>query len=223
MPPRWPRGRTSRLIARVAAVPLQHHLPDVQGKRARHVEAVGEESSIPGVGPLLGLHPADREDRLVRVAGEQVAAARTAAGQQTVARAAPPLDLGAVLGRRAGHHRRRLLLDPAEGRDVLVRAEQDPGLAGPRLGGEVRLPFGQVVVVLGDPAGHVGGAAVAHRAAQDRQPESVDLQEDDPRRVGPRHLSLAAGDPPHHTQVVLVVVVGPDQDLEHDRGRRDHQ
>ena len=57
-----------------------------------------------------------------------------------------------------------------------------PGLARAGLRGEVRLPLGEPVAVLGDPAGQVRGVAVAHRAAQHRKGEPVDLEEDDPRR-----------------------------------------
>ena len=35
--------------------------------------------------------------------------------------------------------------------------------------------------------------------------------------------ALAPGDPPHHPQAVLVVVVGAQHDLQDDRDRRDHQ
>ena len=163
--------------------PLQQDLPDEQHERARDVEAVREEGAVAGVRTLLGLDPADGQDHLVGIAREQVAAAGAAVGQQAGARGAAALDLGAVGRRGAGHHRPRLLLDPAERGDVLVRAEQDAGLAGAGLGGEVRLPFGEAVAILGDPARHVRGVAVAHRAAQHGQCEAVDLEEHDPRHV----------------------------------------
>ena len=85
-------------------------------------------------------------------------------------------------GAEQRHQRAGLLLHPPKCRDVLVGAEQDPGLARARLRGEVGLPLGQVIAVLGDPAGHVRGAAVAHRAAQHRQREPVDLEAEQPRR-----------------------------------------
>ena len=75
----------------------------------------------------------------------------------------------------------RLLLDPAEGRDVVIGAEQDARLARPGLGRQIGLPLEQVVRVLGEPARHVRCVPVAHRAPQHRQREPVDLQEDDPR------------------------------------------
>ena len=129
------------------------------------------------------------------------------------------LDLGAVGRRRAGHRRRGLLLDPAEGGDVLVRAEQDAGLRRARLRGEIRLPLGQRVAALDEPAGHVRRVAVAHRALQHGQREAVDLEVDDPRRVRLDELVRALRDPLDHAQRVGVVVVRPEDDVEHDRRR----
>ncbi len=113
--------------------PLEDHLPGEEDEGPCRVVAVGEERSVAGVGLLLRLHPADGEDHVLRLAREQVAAAGAAVDEQADAGTEPPLDLGTVLRRRAGHQRRRLLLHPAEGRDVLVRAEQDPRLARTRL------------------------------------------------------------------------------------------
>ena len=130
------------------------------------------------------------------------------------------LDLGAVGRRRAGHRRRRLLLDPAERRDVVVRAEQDARLRGTRLRREIGLPLGQRVAALDEPAGHVRRVPVAHRPLQHGQREAVDLEVDDPRRVGLDPLARAPGDPLDHAQRVGVVVVRPEDDVEHDRHRR---
>ena len=140
MPPRWPRGRTSRRDGAQRGRPLEDDLPEEQHEHARDVEAVGEERAVAGVRLLLGLHPADREDHVVGLAREQVAAARAAVAQQADARRVAALDLGAVGRRRAGHQPPGLLLDPAERRDVLVRAEQDPGLAGARSARRGRSP-----------------------------------------------------------------------------------
>ena len=109
---------------------LEHDLPEEEDEDTRDVEAVREERPVARVRLLLLLHPAHREDAVVGLAREQVAAARAAVAEQAVARMAT-LDLGAVGRRRAGHRRRRLLLDPAEGGDVLVRAEQDPACEAP--------------------------------------------------------------------------------------------
>ena len=191
MPPRCPRG-ARRGGSRGSPPPTPAPPPRRTARASRDVEAVGQEGPIAGVRLLLGLHPADREDHLVRLTREEIAAAGTSVAKQADPGRATALDLGAVGRRRAGHHRLRLLLDPSEGRDVLVGAEQDPCLAGSGLRGEVRLPLAQAIAVLGDPAGEVRGAAVPHRVAQDRQPEPVDLEVEDPWGVTLRHGPLAA-------------------------------
>ena len=163
---------------------LEEHLPGEEDERPGDVEAVGEKRPVARVRLLLGLEPAHGQDQVVGLAGEEVAAARAAVPEQADPRPAPALDLGAVRGRRARHQRPGLLLDPPEGRDVLVGAEEDAGLARARLRGEVRLPLGERVRVLGEPARHRRGVAVAHRVSQHRQGEAVDLEEEDPRLVG---------------------------------------
>ena len=117
----------------------------------------------------------------------------------------PPLELGAVRRRRARHQRGGLLLDPPERRDVLVGAEQDPGLARAGLRGEIGLPFGKAVGAVGHPARHVRGIAVTHRAAQDRQREPVDLEVDDPGDVGSGDDPLPARDPLRNADRIRVV------------------
>ena len=182
MPPRCPRGRTSRRRARSAAVHSSSTSQHEQHQRAGDVEAVGQERPVAGVRALLGLHPADGQDHLVGLAREQVAAARAAVGQQSDAGRQAALDLRAVGGGRARHQRAGLLLHPPERRDVLVGSEQDPGLARAGLRRQVRLPLDEAVAVPRDPARHRRSVAVAHRPAQDRQREPVDLEEDDARR-----------------------------------------
>ena len=130
------------------------------------------------------------------------------------------LDLGAVGRARAGDERRRLLLDPAEGGDVVVRAEQDPGLARAGLRREVGLPLGEAVAAVREPARHRRGVAVAHRPLQHGQREPVDLEEDDARGVRDRPLARAPGDPLDHPERVRVVVVRPEDHVEHDANRR---
>ncbi len=201
---------------------LKRDLPEEQDQRASDIEAVCEESAVAGIGSLLLLHAADGEDDLLCLAGEQVAAARPAISQEPRARMAA-LDLCAVRRRRAGHHRSRLLLDPAEGRDVLVRAQQDPRLAGTCLRGEVGLPLRQSVAVLGDPPSHRRRAPVTDRVAQYRKRETVDLEEEDARSVRPRGRSLAARHAFDHTQHVLVVVVGARDHLEDERDGGHHE
>ena len=56
--------------------PFEQDLPREEDESPGDVEAVREERAIAGVRPLLGAHPAHGQDHLVRLAGEQVAAAR---------------------------------------------------------------------------------------------------------------------------------------------------
>ena len=75
---------------------LQHDLPPEQHERARDVEPVGQERAIAGVRPALRVRAAHREDRLVGLARQEVAAARSAVDQQPDAGGVTSLDLGAV-------------------------------------------------------------------------------------------------------------------------------
>ena len=153
---------------------------------------------------------------MVRFAGQEVAAAGASVGEEPAAGRMGALDLRAVGWAGARDERRRLLHDPAEGRDVLVRAEQDPRLARTRLGREVGLPLRELVAPVLEPARHVRRVAVPHRPLQHREGESVDLEEDDPRRVGPRQLAGASRDPLDDAVRVRVVVVRPEDHVEHD-------
>ena len=120
--------------------PLEDDLPEHEHQRASHVVPVREERAVARVRTLLGLHAAHGEDHVLGLAREEIPPTRASVPKEPVACKAA-LDLRAVRRRRAGHHDPTLLLDPAEGRDVLVGAEQDSGLARTRLRGEVGLPF----------------------------------------------------------------------------------
>ena len=163
--------------------PFEDDLPAEQDERARRVVAICEERPVSGIRLLLRIHPADGEDHVLRLAGEQVPAARAAVDEETDAGTEPALELRAIRRRGAGHRRRRLLLHPAKRRDVLVRAQQDARLAGACLRGEIGLPLGEAMR-LARPARHVRGIAVAHRALQHGLCEAVDLEVDDPGDVG---------------------------------------
>ncbi len=202
--------------------PLEDDLPEEEDERPRDVVSVCEERAVAGVRTLLGVHAAHGEDDVVGLAREEVPAARATVGQKTVPRV-PALDLRAVGRRRAGHHDRALLLDPAERRDVLVGAEQDARLARSRLGREIGLPFEEPMRVLREPARHRRRVAVPHRALEDGTGEPVDLEVDDARRVGADLLAGATRDPLDHPDRVRVVVVRAQDDLEHDRDRRDEE
>ena len=75
--------------------------------------------------------------------------------------------------------------------------------------------------VVGQPAGHRRGVAVAHRPAQHRQREPIDLEEDDPGDVGLGDDALPTRDPLRDAQRVRVIRA--DDDREPDAHRRDHQ
>ncbi len=173
--------------------PLEDDLAEEQHQHPRHVVGAGQEVPVAGVGPLLVRDAADREDGGVGLPGEQVAAAGATVDEQADAGREAPLDLDAVVGRRARHDPAGLLLDPAERGDVVVRAEQDPGLAGTRLRRQVGLPAEQLVRVVGEPARHHRRVPVAHRAAQHRQRQAVDLQVEDARHVGVLDLARPGG------------------------------
>ncbi len=201
-------------------LPFEENLPAEEHQYPDDVEAVREESPVPGVGALLGIHPADGEDHVVGFAGEKVSAARAAVGEETLARGVAALDLRTVGRARARDEPSRLLLHPAEGGDVVVRAEQDARLASTGLGREIGLPLGEPVAPLDEPAGHGGRAPVPHRPLQDRQRQTVDLEEDDSRSVRDCLLAGAAGDSLDHAEGVRVVVVGAEDDVEDDADRR---
>ena len=220
MPPRCPRGCTSRRAARLRGENLEHHLKPEQHHRPGDVVAVGEERAIPGVGLLLGADPADRQDHLVGLTGEQVATAGTAVGEQADAGGQAMLDLGAIVGLGAGHHPPGLLLDPSKRGDVVVGAQQDPGLAGAGLGRQVGFPLDQLVRAVGQPASHVGRISVAHRPPQHRQPQPVDLEEDDARHRCLHPLPGTLRDPLRDAHRVGVVIVGADHDVDRHRHHR---
>ncbi len=175
--------------------PLEEQLPHEEDERARDVVAVGEKRPVAGVRLLLGLHPADGEDHLVRLAGEEVAAAGAPVDEEPDPGRVPPLDLLAVGRCRARHQPRRLLLHPAECGDVLVRPEEDPRLARARLGGEIRLPLHETMRALREPARHRRRVPVPHRPAQHGQRKPVDLEVHHSRDVGRGDDPLAARDP----------------------------
>ena len=128
-------------------------------------------------------------------------------------------DLLAIARRRARHQRAGLLLDPPERGDVVVRAEQDPGLACAGLRREIGLPLDELVRARREPARHLRGVAVAKRSLEHRVGKAVDLDEDDARPVGVHLLARASSHPLDHAQRVRVVVVDAEGDLEYERRR----
>ncbi len=202
--------------------PLQDDLPEEQDERAGDVVRVREERAVTRVRPFLHLHAADRQDQVVGLARKQVPATGAAVAKQPVTREAA-LDLGAVSRRRARHDGAALLLDPAEGRDVVVRAQQDPCLARAGLRREVGLPFQEAVGPVRKPARHRRRVPVAHRPLEHGLRETVDLEEDDSRDVRLDALSRASRDALDDADHVRVVVIRPGHDFERGGDRRDDE
>ena len=148
------------------------------------LKPLAERRDSRGIRPLLGLELAHRQDQVVGLAREDCRGSPTIS-QQSDPRGVPALDLSAVVRGRARHQCPGFLLDPAEGGDVLVRPEQNSGLAGSGLRREVDSHSASLLVrVLGQPARHRGRVAVPHCALEHRQREAVDLEEGDARTVG---------------------------------------
>ena len=136
----------------------------------------------------------------------------------------PTFDLLAIARRRARHQRAGLLLDPPESRYVVVRTEEDSGLARARLRREIRLPLDEPVRPRREPPRHLGRVAVAERSLEHGKGQPVDLDEDDARPSGADLLTGAPRHPLDHAQRVRVVVVDAECDLERERGgRRDER
>src|SRR5262249_4524171 len=194
--------------------PLDHDLPEDEDERSRDVEAVGEKRAVAGVRALLRLHLADREDLVIGLSGEEVPATRSSVDEEALAAHMAPLDLGAARRRRARHQPSGLLPDPPERWDVVVGAEQDPGLARARLRRQIRFPLDEPMCPLGHPASHLGSAAVAHRPLEDGRGETVDLEEEEPWNLGALLLAGLPGDALDDAERVRVVVVQAEEDEE---------
>ena len=204
--------------------PLEQHLPPEQDQRPRDVEPVGEERPVARIRPLLGLHAADREDHLVGLAGEQVAAARAA-----VRRAGRRRSRGAARSRRSR---------PAPSRSSASRSPSPPTgtpgcprstRAGCRPGSRPSARTGRAPTRRGGsrpprstaPSFGALPSRIAWRSTGSARPSiSRKRIPGTSVRVLP---ALAARDPLDHPQRVLVVVVRASHDLKHDRDGGHHQ
>ena len=224
MPPRCPRGRTSRRRRAPRRRPLEHDLPAEQHERSRDVEAVGEERAVAGIGPLLRAHPADGEDHLVGLAREQVAAARAAVDEQP-----DPGRHGCARSPRSpsGRSRRSSCRSPSRpsgrpGCPRWSRAGSRPGWrrsatrgrAPTRSGGASRRASQRAIV----------GALPSRIARRRTGSASPSISRKTIPGTSVRaSVALPPRDPLHHPQRVGVVVVGADDHLEHQRDDRHHQ
>ncbi len=193
---------------------LLDHLAEVPGAHDHVVVGAHEE---PGEGvalaqaALLDLDRGHDQEGPVGIPGEDVADARAAGAQEALAVADAALDLGGILGVVGHQEAPRLLLPPAEVGDAVVVAVQDARLAGRGRGGQQGLPVTQLVAAAAKPPGHLRHPAGAHRVAHDVVREAVELDDDEPWRIGPGDVRLAAGHRPHERGVVRVVLTEPEE------------
>ena len=132
----------------------------------------------------LGLDGRGGQVRPRRVAGHQVADAGAVVRQQALAIRDARHDQRRV-GRVARRHQvLAVAFVPAEGRDAVVVAVQDAGLAARRHRRQDRLPLRQLVAAVADHARHRVDRSGAHPAGQDRVGEPVDLDDHEARLVG---------------------------------------
>ena len=180
------------------------------------------EAACPQAAPALAReqrHRAHREAHVRRVAGEQVAPRRAVDREEAAPVGVAALDLGRVLGVRAGHDVVAVLLVPAEAEDVVVAAVQDAAHARAGLGAPVAVPLGERVAALAEPTGERRHVAVADRAPHRVEAQAVDLQEQHARRpVVGRGVGAAAGGAAEEDLVLVEA-----QHARHERGDRGHR
>ena len=148
-------------------------------------------ASAPGPGRDDVGERAHGEADVPRIAGEQVAPARAAAGEQAAAVGVPALDLDGVGGVGDPGDVVAVLLVPAEPEDVVVGALQDRADAGAGLRAPVGVPGGQHVAARPQPGGQGGHRPVADGAAGGLVGQPVDLQEQHPGRARLRIAAVA--------------------------------
>ena len=199
---------------------LLRDVGDHQHEGADERERVREVGEVAGAGPLgVALLLAQRRDRergVRRVARVHVRAAGAVRVQEALAGRQSRLDRQDVLRSRGRDRAAELLVPPAEGGDVLVRAEEKAGLRGPGLGRPVGLPLDEAMRALLHPARHVRSVPAAHGAPEHVVAEAVDLEED---HAG--HVGLDRADLPHlplDDAPVEDLVVVDRQHRRHDHG-----
>ena len=210
---RWRRASRSSLIASEIVRTI------VRTKAAR-VDEVQREGV--DVGRPARADRAHREEAAGGVAREEVADARAVRREQALPVREPALDLRCVGRPVRDHEAPAVLLVPAEGRDVVVAAVEDAGLARRRLRRRSAVPLHQPVAPAADPRGHPRRQPDADRVAQDRRAEPVDLDDQEAATPGdPRRLlrGQAAGE----LRVEGVVAVGGDDDRDERREDRDDE
>ena len=155
---------------------------------------------------FLDLDGGHHQEGSIAVAGEDVADARPAGAQQTLAVRDALLDLGGVLGVVGHQQPAGLLLPPAEVGDAVVVAVQDARLAGRGGGRQQRIPVAQLVRPAADPAGHHRHSPGAQGVRQHVVGQAVELDDDETGRVGAIDVRSATGKRAHQGAVVGVVL-----------------
>ena len=112
-----------------------------------------------------------------------------------------------------------LFLVPPEGRDAVVVAVQETGLAGRRGRWQECLPAIEAVPSRTNPARQVGRPAGLDLASQDRPRETVDLDDDEARRIRPMDVRPASRQLLDEDREVRVVAA--DREDRHEDGVRD--
>ncbi len=132
----------------------------------------------------LGLDRRRRQVRPRRIAGQQVADAGAVVRQQALAVRDARHDQRRVDRVARRHQVLAVAFVPAEGRDAVVVAVEDAGLAARCHRRQDRLPLRQLVAAVADHAGHRVDRSGAHPTGQDRVGEAVDLDDHEARLVG---------------------------------------
>ncbi len=193
-------------------VHLFDHLADGEHQRAGESLRAGRERGV-AVGPASGQAGLTDGEQAVRcVAGEDVADADPAVGEQATAVAEPPLDLGGVPRAVGDHETARGLVIPAEGGDMAGRAMQDAGLAGRGRRRHAGVPLDEAVRAGADPAAQRGQVPGRDRPPQQWRGQPVDLHDDDAWAVERAAVAATvAGDLPHDLADERFVAAGVGQ------------
>ncbi len=200
---------------------LPHDVGDGQGEQPAHRVRVGQHV-VRRVLAVLGAvgDRAEREDRILAVAGEHVRPRHATVDEQAVAVGLAVLDDRRIAGPVRREHLAEVLVVPAERRHVLVVAVEDAGLARPGLRRQVALPSGDLMGAAAQPAGQCRHGAGGDRPSQDGFGEAVDLQEEHAGDVGRGGRLEAVDHPPHRLALEHGVVVEREHAADDDRSPR---
>ena len=218
------QARFDLQAAGVASVDhLPHDVGDGQREQPAHRVRVGQHV-VRRVLAVLGAvgDRAEREDRILAVAGEHVRPRHTPVDEQAMAVGLAVLDDRRIAGPVRREHLAEVLVVPAERGHVLVVAVEDAGLARPGLRRQVALPSGDLMCAAPHPAGQRRHGARRDRPPQDGFGEAVDLQEEHAGHIGRCGRLEAVDHPPHRLALEHGVVVEREHAAEDD-GRRGHE